>query len=154
MNLIGRDWRLAAAALILAFAAGMQLMAQTRLNMTSQTRPYRSGTVLPAVCSAGDMFVKIDAQAGSNLYACTAPNIWTLQGGGSSTGTSLTSILTTRGDWAVSNGSTVVRQPVCSDGQLSIADSTQATGWRCGTITGGTGTPSSGATMAAQLGDL
>jgi len=40
------------------------------------TKPFKVGTVLPAVCSAGDTFFKSDAPAGENLYNCVAANTW------------------------------------------------------------------------------
>ena len=46
------------------------------------TRPVKTGTILPAVCTTGDLFFKTTAPAGSNLYACVAPNTWVLQSGG------------------------------------------------------------------------
>lgn len=42
-----------------------------------------SGTTPPATCTVGELFYDTDAPAGSNLYACTATNTWTLQSGGS-----------------------------------------------------------------------
>lgn len=49
----------------------------------SSTRPFKSGTSLPATCNVSEMFFKSDAPAGSNLYACTSANVWTLQAAGS-----------------------------------------------------------------------
>ncbi len=46
------------------------------------TRPAKSGTALPAGCQVAELFFKTDAPAGSNLFACTATNTWTLQAGG------------------------------------------------------------------------
>src|ERR1700681_1048588 len=46
------------------------------------TRPMKSGTVIPGTCNLGEMFFKQDAAAGSNLYACTAANQWTVESGG------------------------------------------------------------------------
>lgn len=40
------------------------------------------GTTLPSTCYAGDTFVKTDGSSGQQLYACTASNVWVLQGGG------------------------------------------------------------------------
>lgn len=36
---------------------------------------------LPATCVRGELLYKTDATAGQNLYACTATNTWTAQGG-------------------------------------------------------------------------
>jgi hypothetical protein len=54
------------------------------------TRPVKTGTTLPAVCTTGDLFFKTNAPAGSNLYACVAANTWVLQSGGGGGGGSLT----------------------------------------------------------------
>ena len=45
------------------------------------TRPFQTGSALPANCSVGAMFYLTIAAAGSNLYACTAANIWTVETG-------------------------------------------------------------------------
>ena len=66
--------------------------AQTLINLQSQTRnadfsnfaftrPVSVGTKLPSTCQVGQLFYNSAATVGSNLYACTAANIWTLQGG-------------------------------------------------------------------------
>lgn len=46
------------------------------------TKPFKASTGLPGTCSVGEMFYKLDAPAGSNIYACTAQNAWTLQQSG------------------------------------------------------------------------
>jgi hypothetical protein len=38
---------------------------------------------MPGSCSLGETFFKTNAVAGENLYACTAPGVWTLQSGAS-----------------------------------------------------------------------
>ena len=43
------------------------------------TKPFKSGTLLPATCSVGEAFFKSDAPAGSNLYFCTSVNAWTFE---------------------------------------------------------------------------
>lgn len=63
--------------------------AQTRIDLRTQTKrvdfsgvptkPFRTGTTLPATCSVGEAFFKVDALAGQNFYGCTATNEWTLQ---------------------------------------------------------------------------
>ncbi len=72
----------------------------TRVNLGDQsvnpdfsamahTRPMTVGTALPATCQTGELFFNSAATPGQNLYACTATNIWTLEGsggGGSTTG--------------------------------------------------------------------
>ena len=52
----------------------------------STTKPMKTGTSAPGTCAVGEFFFDTDATAGSNVYACTATNTWTLQGGGGSTG--------------------------------------------------------------------
>ncbi|OHE79779.1 MAG: hypothetical protein A2107_00010 [Verrucomicrobia bacterium GWF2_62_7] len=41
------------------------------------TKPAKTGPVLPAICSAGEVFFKSDATAGRNLYVCPTANTWT-----------------------------------------------------------------------------
>ncbi len=77
----------AAALLITAVAAG-----QTRIDLRKQgrnvdfsqaesTKPFKAGSALPASCGIGETFFRTDAPRGSNFYACTATDTWTLQGG-------------------------------------------------------------------------
>ena len=49
-------------------------------SSAARTRPSKTGTLVPAVCTIGETFVKTDAAAGKNLYICTAVNVWTAQG--------------------------------------------------------------------------
>jgi hypothetical protein len=69
------------------------LSAQTQLDLRNQTKPatkpVKVGTSLPGTCVAGDLFLKTDAQAGSNLYGCVTANLWVLQASGG-VGTPLT----------------------------------------------------------------
>ena len=71
----------------------------TTLNLATQgrnadfsslpvTRPVTVGTALPATCQVGQLFFNSSAAAGSNLFGCTATNVWSAQGGGSGTGNS------------------------------------------------------------------
>jgi hypothetical protein len=80
--------------------AGWSLMGQTSVDLKTQsknvdfsaapsTRPMQTGTVLPSLCSTGQMFFNSAAPAGQNLYGCTATNVWTLQSGGSGGGSGL-----------------------------------------------------------------
>ncbi len=48
------------------------------------TKPFKSGSALPATCGIGEAFFNSAAAAGQNFYTCTAANTWTLQSGGSS----------------------------------------------------------------------
>ena len=74
--------------LMIAFAVTGMLTAQTKIDLSSQARridfsnstavkPVPVGTVLPATCSVGEMFFKLDAPDGENLYMCPAKDIWT-----------------------------------------------------------------------------
>jgi hypothetical protein len=80
---------------IVAFAVSLVYVTaaagQTRVDLRNQSknidfsqaqsvRPFRTGTVLPATCSPGEMFFKTDAAAGANSFGCVATNTWTLQG--------------------------------------------------------------------------
>ncbi len=84
-NLTFPRWcvRLAAAAVWAAM-----LGAQTSVDVKNQarnidfstavaTRPFKTGTTLPATCGVGETYFKTNAAPGLNLYACTATNTWT-----------------------------------------------------------------------------
>jgi hypothetical protein len=72
------------------------MRSQTGINLTTQanpvvdfggatfTRPIRIRTILPAVCSTGELFFKSDAPPGSNIYGCAATNQWAPPTAGSS----------------------------------------------------------------------
>jgi hypothetical protein len=71
---------------------GLTAAAQTQIDLATQakrvdfsnassTKPLQTGTPLPSACTVGQMFFKTDAPAGANLYACTATNTWSVQGG-------------------------------------------------------------------------
>jgi hypothetical protein len=45
------------------------------------TKPFKSGTGLPSSCGQGEMYYRMDAAAGLNVYGCTASNFWTLEQG-------------------------------------------------------------------------
>jgi len=77
---------------VLAVVVMSYATAQTRIDLRTQsrdvdfsgassTKPSKTGTTPPATCSLGETFFKTDAQPGQNLFACTATNVWTLQGG-------------------------------------------------------------------------
>lgn len=102
-----------------AFAAQTTTTSPTTLNLQTQgrnpdfssfpfTRPVSVGTALPASCQVGQLFFNSAATAGSNLYACTAANTWTLESAPPSTpGVTMASQL---GDFA----------PTLSNGTLTI----------------------------------
>lgn len=66
----------------LTAAAGDSLNA----GSADSTAPLKVGTSPPGTCAVGDYFYDSDATAGSNTFACTATNTWTLQGGGAAPG--------------------------------------------------------------------
>jgi hypothetical protein len=83
--------RFLAGCAVLALAAGYA-GAQTRVDLRTQsksadfsaassTKPFQTGTALPATCSLGQTFFQTNATAGSNFYACTSANTWTLESG-------------------------------------------------------------------------
>jgi len=47
----------------------------------SATKPFKLGTGLPATCGQGEMYYRVDATAGMNVYGCTSTNTWTLEQG-------------------------------------------------------------------------
>ncbi|MCC6538343.1 MAG: hypothetical protein IT162_12380 [Bryobacterales bacterium] len=78
---------LTAVTLPLLLAPAARLLAQTTVSMRHQsrdvdfsaaveTKPFKTGTTLPATCAAGAAFFKTDAPAGQNLYLCVATNTW------------------------------------------------------------------------------
>jgi hypothetical protein len=64
----------------------------------SFTRPVAVGAALPSSCQLGQFYFNSAALPGANVYACTARNVWTLEGGsGSSSGSTMAAQL---GDFA------------------------------------------------------
>src|SRR6266404_1396603 len=61
-------------------------------SAANTTKPFKTGTPLPATCGVGEMFYKSDAPPGANLYGCTSVNNWTLQSSSSGGGTNLPSV--------------------------------------------------------------
>jgi hypothetical protein len=111
--------RLGIAALALATGAAFgQTSTGTSVDLRGQgrnpdfssfgfTRPMTVGAVLPASCQLGQFYFNSAAPAGANLYACTAPNVWTLESAnGASSGSSAT-MAAQLGDFAtvLANGS-------------------------------------------------
>ncbi len=79
-------------AILVAALSACVASAQTLVDLQTQsknvdfsgatmTKPFKSGTALPATCGLGEAFFKSNAPAGSNWYACTATNSWTIQSG-------------------------------------------------------------------------
>ena len=76
---------------VAAAASLSYVVAQTQIDLRTQakrvdfsnsssTKPSKTGIVLPALCTVGETFLKLDATPGANLYVCTAANVWTVQG--------------------------------------------------------------------------
>lgn len=70
---------------LMFFLAAAAAYGQTQLDYFWQlkptTKPVKFGTVLPATCAQGDLFVKTDAPAGLSMYACVTANTWNLETG-------------------------------------------------------------------------
>lgn len=75
------------------------------------TRPITVGSTLPSTCQVGQLYFNSAAAAGSNLYACTAANVWTLESAPASTSvTPGASMAAQLGDFAatLSNGTLTI----------------------------------------------
>lgn len=79
--------------LILLAAAAVFAPGQTQVDLRTQsksidfsaassTKPFASGSALPATCGVGQMFFLTNTIGGQNMYGCSAVNTWTLQSGG------------------------------------------------------------------------
>ncbi len=73
------------------------------------TKPFKSGSALPATCSTGEAFLNTGAPAGQNFYTCTSPNTWTIQSGSSlpSSAGNANAVLSTDGtnlNWQILGG--------------------------------------------------
>jgi hypothetical protein len=84
---MSRTYRALALAALVATAGAqtaIDLRTQSRsvdFSSASFTKPAKMGAALPAACATGEMFFLMSAPAGNNVYGCTEPNTWTLQGG-------------------------------------------------------------------------
>lgn len=74
------------------------------------TRPITVGTVLPTSCQLGQLYFNSAGGAGSNLYGCTAPNVWTLETGTGLASSFVPSMAAQLGDFA----------PVLARGTLTV----------------------------------
>ncbi len=83
------DKRFRVFALATLASVSSALIAQTQIDLRTQTKsvdfsgaqmtkPFRTGTSLPATCTVAEVFFNNSAPAGQNLYGCTAANTWTL----------------------------------------------------------------------------
>lgn len=116
-------------------AALAQVSNPTTINLATQgrnpdfsgfnsTRPMTVGTVLPATCAVGQLFFNSGAPAGANIFGCTATNVWTVQGGGSTPAVGATS-------FSVSS----LSFPTQQDGTASAAQTLTLTNSGSGTLT-------------------
>jgi hypothetical protein len=78
---------------LLAWASSL-VRGQTMIDLKTQTKsvdftgaaytkPFKSGSALPAICGTGEAFLNTGAPAGKNFYTCTSANTWTIQSGSS-----------------------------------------------------------------------
>ncbi len=107
-----------------AAAALALLRGQTQVDLRTQsksvdfsaagvTKPMSAGTVLPASCTAGQMYFLESAPLGANIYACTSSNVWTAQG--SSSSNPLPSASGNGGDVLTTDGTNVLWAPLSGD---------------------------------------
>ncbi len=105
-------------------AAGAAIWGQTQVDLRTQsksvdfsaapvTKPMSAGTVLPASCTAGQMYFLESAPVGANLYACTSPNVWTAQGAPASN--PLPAVSGNGGDLLTTDGTNVLWTPLAGD---------------------------------------
>lgn len=105
--------------------AAAPVFAQTQVDLRSQsktvdfstapsTKPFSTGTVLPATCSVGQAFFNTSAASGSNWFGCTATNIWTLEGGGSGGGAMVPGISVSAAGAVMTIGSTCSTSAPCN----------------------------------------
>ncbi len=77
---------------VLLAAGAAVIYGQTQVDLKTQsktvdfsnapeTRPVKTGTVLPAACNQGDLFYLTTAVPGANVYGCVAVNTWALESG-------------------------------------------------------------------------
>jgi hypothetical protein len=87
--------------LLIAAMAAPLAWGQTQIHLQTQsravdfsgapsTKPAQTGSVLPATCSPGAVFLSMTNAPGENLYVCTSTNNWSLQSNGGATPNVLT----------------------------------------------------------------
>jgi hypothetical protein len=62
--------------------AGNDWLGNNNFLGAAATFPAKGGISLPATCLVGEQFFDTDAPPGSNLFGCTATNVWSSLGGG------------------------------------------------------------------------
>jgi hypothetical protein len=78
-------------------------------SAAGSTKPMQTGSSLPASCAIGQFFFLTTAAAGSNVYACSAANTWTVEGNSLSVNASTTNEVLS------SNGATIQWLPLSGD---------------------------------------
>ena len=167
--------------LCLSAVVGGTLVAQTKVDLGTQsrnidfsgasfTKPFKSGTALPASCTVGETYFKTNATAGQNLYGCVATNTWLVLSGASATLPAVSGesgkVLSNNGsttDWRTFGGDVsgnpealavgrlqgrIVSGIAPSNGQALVWNNSTSQ-WEPGTVSGGGGGSSTGAQLAA-----
>jgi hypothetical protein len=113
-----KDSRRIRTSMLLLLAARLVASAQTQVDLSSQsknvdfskaisTKPAQVGPTLPPACSTGQIFFDSSSPAGQNIYACTATNTWSPEGGaGGGSGPGMASQF---GDFNIANTSATVQ---------------------------------------------
>jgi len=83
-------------------------------QQTANPRPARYGTTLAPHCNPGDVFFKLDAPDGQQVYGCPRPDQWVLQNGGSGSITSYDTI----NYWCTAAQSPYPTQPCTTAGSV------------------------------------
>ena len=142
---------------------GFRAAGQTRVDLRTQSKsvdfsgaaetiPFKTGTVLPAVCNTGDLFFNTAASAGSNVYACTAPNIWTPEAGGGTggTGSVLAGTLSTIQTTPCNPASAPISVATDQEAGLNVYACTAANTWTLQQYQAGAGLAATGNLLAAD----
>src|SRR6185503_324280 len=116
-----RHWTNLSAGLCLC---SLPALAQTAINLRTQakdvdfsaassTKPFRTGTTLPATCTVGEAFLLTSAPAEQSFYICVT-GVWTLIGGGTGGGSTPARVLNAGPGIVIQNGDGVAGDPVIS----------------------------------------
>ena len=108
-------------------ARGINASGVVDFSSASTTAPIKSGLNAnrPATCTVGQFWFETDAAAGSNTYACTATDTWTLQSGGG--GGAVSSVFSRTGAVvAVSGDYTAAQVTNTPAGNISATDAQAA----------------------------
>jgi hypothetical protein len=85
----------------ITLGAPFSSLAQTQVDLRTQsksvdfsnalsTKPFKTGSNLPAACAVGEAFFKTSAAVGQNLFTCSSTDTWTLQSGSASSANGFT----------------------------------------------------------------